>query len=131
VDVCGFPIGINHLKFINKNDSVIFSNNDSVIFNSIEQQLLNCDLKFHVIVGDGHILSQNQKMESIQRFPDTMWIHILVSLPIMGRAIRQDFGIEIEDEANKMRCEPYDVYKTYINKWIDNNHIEFYDAKYP
>ena len=131
VDLCGSPIGVNHLKFINKNDSVIFSNNDSVILNSIEQKLLNCDLKFHVIVGDGHILSQNQKKESIQRFPDTMWVHILVSLPIMDRAILRDFGIEIEDEAKKMQCAPYDIYKTYINKWIDDNYMEFYDDKYP
>ena len=130
VDLCGYPIKLNYFKFINKNDSVIFSNKDSVQFNSIESYLLNCDLKYKVFVQDGYILTQNQKKESIQRFPDTMWVHILVSLPIMDRAILRDFGIEIEDEANKMQCEPYDVYKTYINKWIDDNYMEFYDAKH-
>lgn len=132
VDLCGYPTGeIIHFKFINKNDSVIFSKNDSVIFNSIIQKLLKCDLKYQAILGDGDILSQDQKKESIQRCPDTTWVHILVSLPIMDRAIRQDFGVEIKEEAEKMQCEPYDVYKTYINKWIDNKYMEFYDAKYP
>lgn len=132
VDLCGYPTGeIANLKFINKNDSIIFSKNDSVIFNSIKQKLLKYDFKYQVILGDGDILSQDQKKESIQRCPDTTWVHILVSLPLMDRAIHQYFGIEVEDEAKKMQCAPYDVYKTYINKWIDNNHIKFYDAKYP
>lgn len=125
VDLCGYPTGeIANLKFINKNDSIIFSKNDSVIFNSIKQKFLKYDLKYQVILGDGDILSQDQKKESIQRCPDTTWVHILVSLPIMDRAIHQYFGIEIETEAKKMQCAPYDVYKTYINKWMDNNYNE-------
>ncbi len=120
VDLCGHPLRLEFIRL---------PNNDTAMLNSIEHALMQRRLKLEYAFDPNY--NSEQRKIILEDLPDSALVFVPFSLNNMNQAIRQDFGIEVEEEANKMQCEPYDVYKTYINKWVNDNDIEFYDAKYP
>lgn len=111
VGPCGVPLRIDFIRL---------PNNDTAMLNSVENALSKGRFELECAYDPSY--NSEQRKRILEELPDSTYVFVPFSLPNMDKAIYVDFGIIVKDEAIKMQCAPYDVYKTYINKWMDNNY---------